>query len=131
MRAVDPHPVVGTIAGNRHAVVPGQNRVDERVIGVEQFEHRTAAPSQVGEEAEGLLVHRLAKLVGKASEALAIDAVVFLEAAKRQPVAGKFRGQAPYARSVTEHAPRLRDQDLLLVQVAGGGMRQELRIGHA
>ena len=66
----------------------------------------------------------------KLGEPLAIDAVVFLEAAEVQPVAGELRGQAPDA-VVAEHAPRLRDQHLRLVQVAGGGVCEQLVVGHA
>ena len=66
----------------------------------------------------------------KLGEPLAIDAVVLLEAAELQPVAGEFRGQAADA-VVAEHAPRLRDQHLRLVQVARGGVGQQLVVGHA
>ena len=83
------------------------------------------ALDQVDEEADRLLEHRLAQLVVEAREPLAIDAVVLLEAAEVEPVAAELRGQAADA-VVAQHAPGLRDEHLRLVQVAGGGMGQQL-----
>ena len=96
--------------GTGHAVVLGQNRVDEGVVAVKQVEHRAIAADDVDEKANRLFVHGLAQLIREARKSLAIDRVVFLEAAETQPVPGELGGEAanPW---VAKHAPGLREQD--------------------
>ena len=56
-----------------------------------QIEHRAVALHHVDEITDGLLKHCLAQFVGEGRKASAIDAVVFLETAKIEPVAGELR----------------------------------------
>ena len=109
----------------------GQDRVDERVIGVEEVEHRAdpGCTRSTKKRMGSSYIAWRSSLV-KLGEPLAVDAVVLLEAAELQPVAGELRGQAADA-VVAEHAPRLRDEHLRLVQVARGGVGQQLVVGHA
>ena len=79
----------------RHAVVLGQDRVDERVVAVEEIEHRTdpagrrPATKRIG---SSNIAWRSSFV--NARESLAIDAVVFFEAAEVEPVAAELGRQA-------------------------------------
>ena len=53
-----------------------------------------ALARDIDKETNGFLVHRLTEFVREVRKSLAIDAVMLLETAKLQPVAGKFRGEA-------------------------------------
>ena len=81
-----------------HSIVPGQGWIDESVVGVEKLEHGAILADEIYEEVDRLLEHRLAQLVGEAREELPIDAVVLLEAAEVEPVAGELSRQSAYAR---------------------------------
>ena len=85
---------------------------------------------EVEEEAHRLLEHRPAQLVVEGREPPAVDAVVLLEAPEVEPVAGELRDLAADA-VVAEHAPGLGREHLGLVQVAGGGVGQQLLVGQA
>ena len=66
----------------------------------------------------------------KLGEPLAVDGVVFFEAADVEPVAGEFRRQAPSA-AVLQHPPGLGGEHVRLVQIAGGGVLHQLLVRHA
>ena len=104
---INPHPIVWPDVANGHAVVFGQDWVDESVLGIEEVNHRAIAVNEVDEEADRFLVHRLSKSVGEAFEKFSINAVVLFEVAEIQPVAAEFDGQA-LAAAIPEHALGLR-----------------------
>ena len=70
------------------------------------------------------------QLVVERREPLAVDAVVLLEAAEVEPVAGELGRQAADA-VVLQHPPGLGGEHLGLVQVAGRGVGQQLVVRHA
>ena len=110
--------------------MPGEDRVDERMVCVEQLEHRAVLANQVDEEPDRLLEHGLAERVVEALEPLAVDAVVLFEAPEVEPVAQELGGQCAGA-AVAQHASGLGDEDFGVTQIAGGGLGHQLGVGHA
>ena len=110
--------------------MPGEGRIDERVVRVEQFVDGTIVLDEVDEETDRLFEHRSPQLVIECREPRAIDAVVLLEAAEVEPVAAELGRQAPDA-IIVQQPPRLGHQHPGSAQVTGGGTRQQRRVGHA
>ena len=71
--------------------------------------------------------HRGAQLIREGGKALAIHGVDFLETAEIEPVAAELRSEVSDA-VVGEQTPRLSGDDLGLVQIARGGVREQFRI---
>ena len=86
----------------RHAVVPRQPLVDERVVGVEQVEHAAVLRDDALEEQLRFLAERLPQLVVEVRE-VARRRHVALQVAQQQPLAGEVVGERPRLR-VGEHA---------------------------
>ena len=128
-RVFDSNPFVGTDIGDGDSVVLGQDRVDERVIGVEEIKHRAISLNDIDEKANRFLIHRLSKFVCKAGKPAAIDAVVLFETAKIEPIAAEFDREGPHA-IVAQHSSRLSEKDFRSAKVARGGMAQEFLVGH-
>ena len=88
-------PVDATPLGAAHAgdaVVLRQRVVQERIVGIEDVEHRAVVLEQVGEELDRLFVHRPAQTDerGKVPIALFIEVIEIVDV---QPLAGKFGRQ--------------------------------------
>ncbi len=113
-----------------HSVVPGKNRVDERVVAVQEIEDRAVPLNDVQHKANRLLEHRVAQVAGEAWEPLAVHGVVFLEPANVEPVAGKLCRQMPDV-AVLHHPPCLRGEHVGLVQIAGCRVFHQLLVWHA
>jgi hypothetical protein len=107
-----------------------EDRIDEGVLRPDEVEHRAVVRDDVEEEADRLLEHRPAQRAVEAREALAVDGVVLLEAAEIEPVAAELERQSAHA-IVLEQAARLGDEHRGNVELAGGGMGEELGVGHA
>ena len=107
------------------AVVLGQRFVQERVVGVEDVQHRAVVLEQVGEELDRLLVHRAAQAGERGEVPLALFVEV-LEVVDVQPLAGELGGQ-PARLGIAQHPPRLGGEHFRLVQPAiRGGFAQFL-----
>ena len=70
MSVIDPHPLVRPCLEVGHAVVRGQDWIDERMVTVEEIEHREIPPDHINEETDGLFKHRLAQFVVEAFEVI-------------------------------------------------------------
>src|SRR5579862_1331219 len=133
---IDSHPVVKgppltfLCKGQRHAIMPGEDWIDERVLRINEVQDRPVASGNIDEESQRFLEHGFTQIVGKILEPLSVDGVVLLETTEIEPVAGELRGQAADT-IVTEHALGLREEYGRLVQVTGSGMREKLCVGHA
>jgi hypothetical protein len=127
---VDAHPDVGPASGRRHAVVFGEDGVDERVLPVEQLEHRAVVANRVVEEADRLLEHRLPQVVGELGEPRAIDRVEVCELAEVEPVSAELDGQSSCP-LVVEHAPRLSGERHGVAQLACCSEVEQRLVGHA
>ena len=87
----------------------GELFVQERVVGVEDVEHRAVVCKQIGEEPNRLLVHRRAvRRTWEMSLALFVE---LIEVVDVQPLAGELGRQAA-GLGIREHAPHLRFQHL-------------------
>ena len=114
----------------RHPVVPGENRVDERVVAVQEIEDGSVPLNDVEHEADRLLEHGFAQLGREGWEPLAVHGVVFLEPADVEPVAGKLGRQAADA-GVPHHPTCLGGEHVGFVQIAGRRMFHQLLVRHA
>src|SRR5436190_2243609 len=110
--------------------MPGENWIHERVVGLNEIEHRTIVLHDIDEELDRLSKHRLAQFVVETLEALAVHAVVFFEAPEIEPIAAELGGKSADA-IVLEHPPRLRQEHFALMQIADLRVRQEFRVRHA
>ncbi len=73
-----------------HAVVFRQQRIDERMVGVNEVEHRAIVARQVHEEPDGLTPASHAwSSFENAGKLLAVDAVVFFKPPELQPLPAK------------------------------------------
>ncbi len=81
----------------RDAVVLRQRLVQERVVGVEDVQHRAVVLEQVGEEPNRLLVHRAAQAGERREMPLAL-LVELVEVVDVQPLAGELGRQPAHAR---------------------------------
>src|SRR5258706_398359 len=77
-----------------HAIVSGQDWIDEGMVTVGEIEHRAIPPDEINEKTDRLFKHRLAQFVVEAFESLAVNGVVFFKPAKVQPVAPELRSQS-------------------------------------
>ena len=124
MPRMPPRPNFLTPSTRRHsapahagdAVVLGQRLVEERVVGVEDVEHRAVALEEVGEEPDRFLVHRAAEADEGREVPLAL-LVERVEVVDVQPLAGELGRQAADL-VVLEHPPRLGREHLGVAQSA-------------
>src|SRR5437899_10961311 len=79
--------------------------VQERVVGVENVEHRAVALEEVGKETNRLLIHRAAQ-AGEGREMPLALLAQFIEVVDVQPGAGEF-SREPAQAWVAEHAASL------------------------
>src|SRR6185369_7261783 len=84
----------------------------------------------INEETNRLLKHRLAQLVVETLKSLAVNGVVFFEAAKIEPVAAEL-GSQPTDAIILKHPPRLGDEDLASMKIPRLRVSQQFRVGHA
>src|ERR1051326_8430520 len=63
VRVIHPHPLVRPDVEAGHAVVPGQDWADKRVIGMEEVEDGTILADEIDEETDRFLEHGLAQIV--------------------------------------------------------------------
>ena len=125
---LDAHPVVWRAGDAGHAVVLGEDGIHKRVVGVEEVKDGAVRAHEVDQEVKRLREHRGAQLICEGGKALAIHGVDFLETAEIEPVAAELRSEVSDA-VVSEQTPRLGGDDLGLVQIARGGVREQFRVG--
>ena len=87
-------PLVAAHAVN--AVMPGQTLVQERMIGVEQIEHRAIVAKHVLEKPHRLLIHGPAQF-RKLRVELHVLVIVFVKTANVKPLTGELLCHAPCA----------------------------------
>ena len=110
--------------------MPGQDGIDESVMGIEQIKHWAIPLKHIHEKANRLLEHRFPQIAGEACEPVPVHRANFLETAVIKPIAAELHRQRPDAR-VFQHAPRLGGNDLWFVQVPRRRVGQQFFIRHA
>ena len=101
--------------------------VQERVIGVENVEHRAVALEEVGKEPNRFLIHRPAE----PSEGREVTFALFAELVEIvdvQPGAGELLRKAAHAR-VAEHAMSLGGEHVRFMELAACSDRTKFGIG--
>src|SRR5205807_1648334 len=111
----------------RNAIMLREVGVQERVVGVEDVDHRAVVLEEVSEETNGFLIHRRAQGCEGGEVALAFFAQL-IEVVDVQPSAGELSREASHAR-IAEHAARLRGEHTGIVELAACGERPQFRIG--
>src|SRR6185436_3371432 len=90
--------------------------VQERVVRVENVEHRTVALEEVGKETNRLLIHRAAE-PGEGREMAFALLAQLVEVVDVKPCAGEFSREAAHAR-VAEHAAGLSGEHAGFMELA-------------
>ena len=106
LHAVHAPPVVAAAELHvRNAIVLREVGIQERVIRIEDVQHRAVVLEQVGEETNRLLVHRAAQ-TGEGWEMAVALLAQFIEVVNVQPGAGELRRE-PARTFVLQHSTRL------------------------
>ena len=100
--------------------------VQERVVRVQDVEHRAVALEEIGEEANRFFIHRAAQ-AGEAREVPLAFLAQLVEAVDVQPGAGELGRQSPHAR-VAEHPAGLRGEHVGVAQLALDGEVAQLGV---
>src|SRR6266540_726329 len=108
-------------------VVLRQLLVEEGVVRIQDFQNRSVALEEVGEEPDRLLVHRAAE-GGEGGEVPFALLLQVIEVLDHQPPAGELDRQPPDL-LVAEHPPQLRHQDLRFAEPPGRRRAAELLVG--
>src|SRR2546423_9592374 len=111
----------------RNAIMLREVRVQERVVGVEDLEHRAVVLEEISEETNSFLIHRSAQGCEGGEVALTLFAQL-IEGVDVQPGAGELSREASHA-PVAEHAVRLRGEHAGIVELAACCERAQFRIG--